>query len=53
MLEKIALGRLNKFFQENTLLAQKFVKNNDMTVQQYLHSLHKELTVVSFKHIAL
>ena len=53
MLEKIALGRLNKFFQENTLLSQKFVKNNEVTVQQHLHSLNKELTVVSFKHIAL
>lgn len=53
MLEKIALGRLNKFFQESTLLSQKFVKNNDMTVDQYLKSLDQELTVTGFKHIAL
>ena len=53
MLEKIAMGRLNKFFQENTLLSQKFVKNNDQTVEQYLKSLDKELTVTAFKHIAL
>lgn len=53
MLEKIALGRLNKFFQESTLLSQKFVKNNDMTVDQYLKSLDEELTVTGFKHIAL
>lgn len=53
MLEKIAMGRLNKFFQENTLLSQKFVKNNDQTVDQYLKSLDKELTVTAFKHIAL
>jgi elongation factor Ts len=53
MLEKIAMGRLNKFFQENTLLSQKFVKNNDMTVEQYLKSLDKELTVTAFKHVAL
>lgn len=53
MLEKIALGRLNKFYQENTLLMQKFVKNNDMTVDQYLRSLDKELTVTAFKHISL
>jgi elongation factor Ts len=53
MLEKIALGRLNKFFQESTLLSQKFVKNNDLTVQQYLQSLNKELTVTGFKHVAL
>ena len=53
MLEKIALGRLNKFFQENTLLSQKYVKNNDQTVQQYLQSLEKDLTVTGFKHVAL
>jgi elongation factor Ts len=53
MLEKIALGRLNKFFQENTLLSQKFVKNNDQTVDQYLRSLDKELTVTGFRHVAL
>jgi elongation factor Ts len=53
MLEKIAQGRLNKFFQENTLLSQKFVKNGDMTVEAYLKSLDKELTVTAFKHVAL
>ena len=53
MLEKIAQGRLNKFFQESTLLSQKFVKNNDLTVDQYLKSLDKDLTVTAFKHVAL
>jgi len=53
MLEKIALGRLNKFFQESTLLSQKFVKNGDQTVDQYLRSLDKDLTVTAFKHVAL
>lgn len=53
MLEKIALGRLNKFFQESTLLSQKFVKNNDQTVDQYLKSLDKELTVTAFRHVSL
>lgn len=53
MLEKIALGRLNKFFQESTLLSQKFVKNNDQTVDQYLKSIDKELTVTGFRHISL
>lgn len=53
MLEKIALGRLNKFFQESTLLSQKYVKNGDQTVQQYLQSLNKDLTVSGFKHVAL
>jgi len=53
MLEKIAMGRLNKFFQESTLLSQKFVKNNDQTVDQYLRSLDKDLIVTGFKHISL
>lgn len=53
MLEKIALGRLNKFFQDSTLLSQKYVKNNDQTVDQYLRSLNKDLTVQVFKHVAL
>lgn len=53
MLEKISLGRLNKFFQENTLLGQKYVKNNDQTVDQYLQSLEKGLTVTGFKHVAI
>lgn len=53
MLDKIAMGRLNKFLQENTLLSQKYVKNNDQTVQQYLQSLEKDLTVTSFKLVSL
>ncbi|MGI9159245.1 MAG: translation elongation factor Ts [Saprospiraceae bacterium] len=53
MLEKISMGRLNKFFQEQTLLSHKFVKNNDQTVQQYLQSINKDLTVTAFKHVAL
>jgi elongation factor Ts len=53
MLEKIALGRLNKFFQESTLLSQKFVKDNDKTVEQFLKGLNKDLTVTGFKHVSL
>jgi elongation factor Ts len=53
MLEKIALGRLNKFFQDSTLLSQKYVKGDGETVDQYLKSLNKELTVKGFQHVAL
>lgn len=53
MLEKIALGRLNKFFQENTLLSQKYVKDNNVSVLQYLQSLDKGLTVSAFKLVSL
>ncbi len=53
MLEKIALGRLNKFFQENTLLGQAYVKDQSQSVEQYLKSLDKDLTVTGFKLVAL
>ena len=53
IVDKIAQGKLNKFFQENTLLAQKFVKDNSMTVEQYLNSVQNGLTVADFKRIAI
>jgi elongation factor Ts len=49
MLEKIALGKLNKFYQESTLLNQAFVKDHNLTIRQYLQGLDKELTVVAFR----
>lgn len=53
MLDKIAEGRLNKFYQEKTLLNQEFVKDNKVNVGQYLKSNHKELTVTAFKRYTL
>jgi elongation factor Ts len=53
IIDKIAQGKLNKFFQENTLLAQKFVKDNSMTIEQYLNSVHNGLTVIEFKRITI
>ncbi len=53
MLEKIALGKLNKFFKENTLLNQMFVKNNKTSIADFLKSKDPELTVTGFKHIKL
>lgn len=53
MLEKIALGKLNKFYKENTLLSQAFVKDNKLSIQQYLDSVNKGLTVAEFKRIAI
>jgi elongation factor Ts len=53
MAEKIALGRLNKFFQENTLLSQAFVRDKKMTVEQFLNSTEKDLTVTDFKRFSL
>jgi len=53
MLEKIAQGKLGKFFKENTLLNQDFVKDNKQTIGQYLKSVDKELTVTAFKRFTL
>ena len=53
MAEKIAAGKLNKFFKDNTLLPQAFVKDNGKTVAEYLGSVAKGLTVVSFKRLAV
>ena len=53
MAEKIAMGRLNKFFQENTLLSQQFVRDNKVTVEQFLNSTEKGLTVTDFRRFSL
>jgi elongation factor Ts len=53
MAEKIAQGKLNKFFKENTLLPQAFVKDNSKSVGEYLQSVEKGLTVTSFRRIAV
>ncbi len=53
ILEKIAMGKLNKFFKENTLLNQDFVKENKKTVKQYLQEKDKELTVTGFVRFGL
>ncbi len=53
MIEKIAQGKLNKFFKESTLLPQTFVKDNSKTVAQYLDSVTKGLTVAEFKRVAI
>ncbi len=53
ILEKIATGKLNKFFKEKTLLNQIFVKDNKKTVTQYLQSVDKNLTITDFKHVEL
>ncbi|MFD2037185.1 translation elongation factor Ts [Belliella marina] len=53
MLEKIALGKLNKFYKENTLLSQQFVKDSSKTIAQYLDSVSKGMTVAAFKRISI
>ena len=53
LLEKIAMGKLNKFFKENTLLNQDFVRDSKKTVKQYLADTDKELKVTGFKRLML
>jgi len=53
MAEKIAMGKVNKFFKDNTLLQQAFVKDNNKSVADYLKSVSADLTVTAFKRIAL
>ena len=53
MAEKIAQGRLNKFFKENTLLSQSFVRDNKQTVEQFLNSTQNGLTVIEYQRLSL
>lgn len=53
MLDKIAQGKLGKFFKENTLLNQDFIKESKQTVAQFLKSVDKDLTVTDFKRFTL
>ena len=53
MIAKIAEGKLNVFFKEQTLLAQPFVKDGSKTVAEYLKSVNADLKVLSFKRVAL
>ncbi len=53
MLEKIAMGRLNKFFKESTLMEQAFVKDNKVSIKKYLDSSSKGLEAVDFKRHTL
>jgi elongation factor Ts len=53
LLEKIAMGKLNKFYKEMTLLNQAFVRDNKKSVRQYLKEANKELTVTAFHRLSL
>ncbi|MFD3000276.1 translation elongation factor Ts [Pontibacter toksunensis] len=53
MLEKIAQGKLNKFYKENTLLNQEFVKDSSLSIAQLLDKTNKGMTVTEFKRVAI
>lgn len=53
MAEKIAQGRLGKFYKETTLLNQAFIRDNKLTVKQFLTQTNPDLTVTEFKRVSL
>ncbi len=53
MADKISQGRLNKFFKENTLLSQQFIRDDKLTVEQFLENTVSGLTVTEFKRFSL
>jgi elongation factor Ts len=53
MLDKIAQGKLNKFFKESTLMNQEFIKDNKLTIRQYLESSCRDLKATGFLRYTL
>lgn len=53
MVEKISAGKLNKFYKDNTLLNQEFVKDPSKNIAQFLNGVEKGLTVTAFKRVVL
>lgn len=53
MLDNIAKGKLNRFFKDNTLVNQAFIKDNKQSVADYVKSVDASLTVTGFKRVAL
>lgn len=53
MLDNIAKGKLARFFKDNTLVNQDYIKDNKLSVAAYAQSLDKNLVVTGFKRAAL
>lgn len=53
MIEKIAAGKLNKFYKDSTLLNQEFVKDSSKDVRKFLNDTSNGLTVTAFKRVQL
>ncbi len=53
MLDKIARGRLNKFYKENILLEQEYIRDSKMNIAKYLGSVKKGLTLTGFRRVSL
>ena len=53
MLDKIAQGKLQRFFKDNTLVHQAYIKDNKQSVADYVKSLDSDLEVIAFERVAL
>ena len=53
MLDKIAQGKLKRFFKDNTLIHQSFIKDGKISVSQHLSSFSNEAKITSFKRVAI
>lgn len=53
MLDNIAKGKIKRFFKDNTLVNQAFIKDNKMTVAEYVKSVDSNLQVVAYERVAL
>ncbi len=53
MLDNIAKGKLNRFFKDNTLVNQDYIKDNKQSVAAYVKSVNPDLVVTGFKRLAL
>ena len=53
MLDNIAKGKIKRFFKDNTLVNQAFIKDGKISVADYVKSTHTDLIVTGFQRIAL
>ena len=53
MLDNIAKGKIKRFFKDNTLVNQDYIKDNKQSVAQYVKSVNADLTITNFKRLAL
>jgi elongation factor Ts len=53
MLDNIAKGKIKRFFKDNTLVNQVFIKDNTVSVAQYVKSVDADLVVTAFERVAL
>ncbi|MDC1279397.1 translation elongation factor Ts, partial [bacterium] len=53
MLDNIAKGKIKRFFKDNTLVNQDYIKDSKQSVAQYVKSVNADLTITNFKRLAL